>query len=197
MNNGDNLNAKLGPYGSASNDVVRSLINKPTQVVSGEVTIDWYPSNDTSSYGTQILRHTRDSTINIYFRAKRGSVDNWSEWINLVTKDDLSPTAESLTKPTSKGYTFSQWVAVAEKSGNTVTLTFNINGSMDASSDFVLLTTLPEKYRPKISHYHSYCTQEERSMVMIIYTDGKIMLFNNNRLASGLFLRQTISYPVA
>lgn len=115
----------------------------------------------------------------------------------LVSKADLSPTAESLTKPTSKGYTFSQWVAVAEKSGNTVTLTFNINGSMDASSDFVLLTTLPEKYRPKMSHYHSYCTQEERSMVMIIYTDGKIMLFNNNRLASGLFLRQTISYPVA
>ena len=121
----------------------------------------------------------------------------WGNTINLATKDDLSPTAESLTKPTSKGYTFSQWVAVAEKSGNTVTLTFNINGSMDASSDFVLLTTLPEKYRPKISHYHSYCTQEERSMVMIIYTDGKIMLFNNNRLASGLFLRQTISYPVA
>lgn len=110
---------------------------------------------------------------------------------------DLNTTAESLTEPTSKGYTFSQWVAVAEKSGNTVTLTFNINGSMDASSDFVLLTTLPEKYRPKISHYHSYCTQEERFMVVIIYTDGKIMLFNNNRLASGLFLRQIISYPVA
>ena len=89
LNNGDNLNVKLGPYGSASNDIVGSLLNKPTQVVNGEVTIDWYPSNDSSSYGTQILRHTRDSTINIYFRAKRGSVDNWSEWINLVTKDDL------------------------------------------------------------------------------------------------------------
>ena len=89
LNNGDNLNAKLGPYASASNDVVRSLINKPTQVGRGEVTIDWYPSNDASSYGTQILRHTRDSTINIYFRAKRGSVDNWSEWINLATKDDF------------------------------------------------------------------------------------------------------------
>ena len=129
--------------------------------------------------------------VNVWKNGKFGSQRT------LATKDDLSPTAESLTKPTSKGYTFSQWVAVAEKSGNTVTLTFNINGSMDASSDFVLLTTLPEKYRPKISHYHSYCTQEERSMVMIIYTDGKIMLFNNNRLASGLFLRQTISYPVA
>lgn len=90
LNNGDNLNVKLGPYGSASNDIVGSLLNKPTQVVNGEVTIDWYPSNDTSSYGTQILRHTRDSTINIYFRAKRGSVNNWSEWISLVTKDDYA-----------------------------------------------------------------------------------------------------------
>ena len=89
LNNGDNLNVKLGPYGSASNDIVRSLLNKPTQVVNGEVTIDWYPSNDNSNYGTQILRHTRDNTINIYFRAKKGSVDNWSEWINLATKDDL------------------------------------------------------------------------------------------------------------
>ena len=89
LNNGDNLNVKLGPYGSASNNIVGSLLNKPTQVLNGEVTIDWYPSNDNSNYGTQILRHTRDNTINIYFRAKKGSVDNWSEWINLATKNDF------------------------------------------------------------------------------------------------------------
>lgn len=89
LNDGDNLNVKLGPYGSASNNIVGSLLNKPTQVLNGEVTIDWYPSNDNSNYGTQILRHTRDNTINIYFRAKKGSVDNWSEWINLATKNDF------------------------------------------------------------------------------------------------------------
>lgn len=89
LNNGDNLNVKLGPYGSASSNIVGSLLNKPTQVLNGEVTIDWYPSNDNSNYGTQILRHTRDNTINIYFRAKKGSVDNWSEWINLATKNDF------------------------------------------------------------------------------------------------------------
>lgn len=92
LNDGDNLNVKLGPYGSASNNIVGSLLNKPTQVLNGEVTIDWYPSNDNSNYGTQILRHTRDNTINIYFRVKKGSVDNWSEWINLATKDDLGVT---------------------------------------------------------------------------------------------------------
>ena len=95
LNDGDNLNVKLGPYGSASNNIVGSLLNKPTQVLNGEVTIDWYPSNDNSNYRTQILRHTRDNTINIYFRAKKGSVDNWSEWINLDTKDDLDKKVSS------------------------------------------------------------------------------------------------------
>ena len=95
LNDGDNLNVKLGPYRSASNNIVGSLLNKPTQVLNGEVTIDWYPSNDNSNYGTQILRHTRDNTINIYFRAKKGSVDNWSEWINLATKDDLDKKVSS------------------------------------------------------------------------------------------------------
>ena len=64
LNDGDNLNVKLGPYGSASNNIVGSLLNKPTQVLNGD----------------------------IYFRVKKGSVDNWSEWINLATKDDLGVT---------------------------------------------------------------------------------------------------------
>ena len=137
MNNGDNLNVKLGPYGSASNDIVGSLLNKPTQVVDGEVTIDWYPSNDSSSYGTQILRHTRDSTINIYFRAKRGSVDNWSGWINLVTKDDLTP---AFTKVGS-GYGLEALHAAIGKlhilrlAGNTTSAFSNFNLTLPDSCD--------------------------------------------------------------
>lgn len=195
LNNGDNLNVKLGPYGSASNDIVRSLLNKPTQVVNGEVTIDWYPSNDNSNYGTQILRHTRDNTINIYFRAKKGSVDNWSEWINLATKDDLTPTSEAIAQPLVSGITFSQWIVTAEKSGNEVTLSFNVNGNMTATSSIVKILTLPTKYRPKSNKYVSYATQEGYIMLLAIYTDGTLNLFNNNKAVSGFFLRQTISYP--
>ncbi len=108
----------------------------------------------------------------------------------------LSPTSDSLTKPTTDGFTIGQWSATAEKSGNTVTLNFNIAGKMEAMSDIILFTTLPKKYSPANNHYHSYCTQEGNLMLMIIYTDGRLMLFNGNKPISGFFLRQTISYPV-
>lgn len=197
LNNGDNLNVKLGPYGSASNNIVGSLLNKPTQVVSGEVTIDWYPSNDNSNYGTQILRHTRDNTINIYFRAKKGSVDNWSEWISLATKDDLTVTSESLSQPPSEYCTFSQWVANAERCGNEVTLSFNISGRIKEVSTIFLLKTIPEKYRPRANKHISYRTQDGYDMAIFILTDGQIQLFTGGKAVSGFFLRQVITYPAA
>ena len=87
-------------------------------------------------------------------------------------------------------------MATAEKSGNIVTLNFNISGEMKATSDIILLTNLPKKYSPATNHYHSYCTQEGNFMAMFIYTDGRLTLFNGNKSISGFFLRQTISYPV-
>lgn len=87
-------------------------------------------------------------------------------------------------------------MATAEKSGNIVTLNFNVAGKMEATSNIILLTTLPKKYSPATSHYHNYCTQEGAFMAMFIYTDGRLMLFNGNKSISGFLLRQTISYPV-
>lgn len=114
----------------------------------------------------------------------------------LNSKTNLSPTSDSLTEPTTDGFTISQWMATAEKSGNIVTLNFNISGKMEATSNIILLTTLPKKYSPATNHYHNYCTQEGIFMLMVIYTDGRLMLFNGNKSTSGFFLRQTISYPV-
>ena len=134
LNDGDNLNVKLGPYGSANNNIVGSLLNKPTQVLNGEVTIDWYPSNDNSNYGTQILRHTRDNTINIYFRAKKGSVDNWSKWINLATKDDLtksidfSGNAKTLKVRSGTDGLKNIYLDIEDESGNTCSLAFLSDG---------------------------------------------------------------------
>lgn len=134
LNDGDNLNVKLGPYGSASNNIVGSLLNKPTQVLNGEVTIDWYPSNDNSNYGTQILRHTRDNTINIYFRAKKGSVDNWSEWINLATKDDLTKSidfrgnAKTFKVRSGTDGLKNIYLDIEDGSGNTCSLAFCSDG---------------------------------------------------------------------
>ena len=108
---------------------------------------------------------------------------------------DLAYTSESLTQPPSEYCTFSQWIAVTERVCNEVTLTFNVSGSIVPASTLLLLMTIPEKYRPKNYKYVSYRTQDGYDMLVIIQTDGKVLLFNNNKAVSGLFLRQTITYP--
>lgn len=110
-------------------------------------------------------------------------------------KDDLTPTSEAIAQPLVSGITFSQWLVTAEKSGNEVTLSFNVNGNMTATSSIVKILTLPTKYRPKSNKYVSYATQEGYIMLLAIYTDGTLNLFNNNKTVSGFFLRQIISYP--
>lgn len=109
---------------------------------------------------------------------------------------DLAYTSESLTQPPSEYCTFSQWIAVAERVCNEATLTFNVSGSIVPASTLLLLMTIPEKYRPKNYKYVSYRTQDGYDMLVIIQTDGKVLLFNNNKAVSGFFLRQTITYPV-
>ena len=108
---------------------------------------------------------------------------------------DLAYTSEYLTQPPSEYCTFSQWIAVAERVCNEVTLTFNVSGSIVPASTLFLLMTIPEKYRPKNYKYVSYRTQDGYDMLVIIQTDGKVLLFNNNKAVSGFFLRQTITYP--
>ena len=129
--------------------------------------------------------------VNVWKNGKFGSQRT------LATKDDLTPTLEEIAQPSVSGITFSQWVATAEKSGNEVTLSFNVNGNMTAMSSIVKILTLPTKYRPKSNKYVSYATQEGCIMLLAIYTDGTLNLFNNNKTVSGFFLRQAITYPVA
>ena len=119
----------------------------------------------------------------------------WGNPTFLATKDDLTPTSEAIAQPLVSGITFSQWIVTAEKSGNEVTLSFNVNGNMPAMSSIVKILTLPTKYRPKSNKYVSYTTQEGYIMLLAIYADGTLNLFNNNKAVSGFILRQTISYP--
>ena len=125
------------------------------------------------------------------------SANSWSKWKEVTLKDDLAPTLEEIAQPSVSGITFSQWVATAEKSGNEVTLSFNANGNMPAMSSIVKILTLPTKYRPKSNKYVSYVTQEGYIMLLAIYTDGTLNLFNNNKAVSGFILRQAITYPIA
>lgn len=121
----------------------------------------------------------------------------WNSIVGLVTKDDLAPTLEPLSQPSSDYCTFSQWVANAERCGNEVTLSFNIGGKIKEVSTIFLLKTLPEKYRPKANKHISYRTQEGYDMAIFIQTDGQIQLFTGGKAVSGFFLRQVITYPAA
>lgn len=116
-------------------------------------------------------------------------------WKETATKDDLKTVAESIAQPSSDYFDFTGWGIFAERSGNTVTISFNISGTMKPVSDFILLATLGEKYRPRRQHFQAYTTQTGKPMTVKIDPNGQIGLFNNNIEVSGFFLRQTISYP--
>lgn len=119
----------------------------------------------------------------------------WTNWVTTATKDDLTPISEAITQPSLDGVTFNDWIVLAERCGNMVTLSFNITGTMKAVSDFIPLRTLPVKYRPLKQHFQAYTTQTGKPMTLKIDPNGQISLFNNNIEVSGFFLRQTISYP--
>lgn len=125
------------------------------------------------------------------------SGSGWHGWDQYVTKDDLTTVSESLSQPPSDYCAFSQWVANAERCSNEVTLSFNIAGTIKEVSTMFLLKTIPEKYRPKVNKHISYSTQEGYNMLIVIQTDGQILLFTGGKAVSGFFLRQVITYPAA
>lgn len=123
--------------------------------------------------------------------------NTWVGWAESATKDDLTTVSELLSQPPSEYCTFSQWAAIAERSGNEVTLSFDIGGKIKEVSTIFLLKTLPEKYRPKSNKHISYRTQEGYDMAIFIMTGGQIQLFTGGKAVSGFFLRQVITYPAA
>lgn len=89
LSSGDDLNEILGHYRTANNDIVKSLLNLPSAVTTGEITVDWYPVSYTSNFGAQMLRWTQNGESTIFSRAKYGSSTKWGAWVEYVTKDDL------------------------------------------------------------------------------------------------------------
>ena len=83
LSTGDDLIVVLGHYRTPRSEIVKTLLNKPKDILNGEVTVDYYPASMSNLYGTQILRHTNG----IYKRVKENT--SWTEWQRLVTKDDL------------------------------------------------------------------------------------------------------------
>lgn len=83
LTSGFDLNNALGKYNSMRSAIVSSLLNKPSGV-SGEITVEWYPSDNTDGkYGMQILRHTSKNLAELYFRFRYNVT--WGEWQKVFT----------------------------------------------------------------------------------------------------------------
>ena len=87
LTNGFDLNEALGRYRTSSTERIGTLLNKPSSVVGGEITVEWFPSKSNNNYGVQIIKQTKGSGCKIYFRQKQE--DTWDEWTTIATTSDL------------------------------------------------------------------------------------------------------------
>lgn len=87
LTEGFDLNKALGRYRTSNSSIVISLINKPSYVGSGEVTVEWYPASSGNLYGMQVLRFTTSAKSTIYYRMRQN--DTWSGWTTTATTADL------------------------------------------------------------------------------------------------------------
>lgn len=207
----DNLTAGLNSVNNNLSNAGIPTVKKITDLYaikkSGFYCYDAGASNapQSSRGGMIIANYLSDSWISlivvpyvsskIYTNTKYNNT--WTGWSELASKNDLTTVSESLSQPPSDYCTFSKWFAIAERSGNEVTLSFDISGRIKEVSTIFLLKTLPEKYRPKSNKHISYRTQDGYDMAIFIQTDGQIQLFTGGKAVSGFFLRQVITYPAA
>ena len=208
-NNLSNTNSRLDT--SLSSSVLDYALTLPEGMHTVRFPGDGYTGTDlpNSSYmyssATISVRSTgKIATVLLFGISKNcplavNSCENgkWKGWDQYVTKNDLTTVSELLSQPPSEYCTFSQWAAIAERSGNEVTLSFNVGGKIKEISTIFLLKTLPEKDLPKSNKQISYRTQEGYDMAIFIMTDGQIQLFTGGKAVSGYFLRQVITYPAA
>ena len=93
LTSGFDLNNALGKYATNSGTIVGSLLNKPSDVSGGEISVDWFSSDTWNRYGTQVLRQHLGGTSRIYIRAKNNTT--WNNWTLLATTADLANYASS------------------------------------------------------------------------------------------------------
>lgn len=92
---------------------------------------------------------------------------------------DLTPSVYGIPKPSSiNGMdNITIWEVRAFKSGKIVCLTINIDGVLSANTDWKILFTLPNEYRPSEgSVILNYITQHGKAMVIDINTGGDVRI---------------------
>jgi len=77
-------------------------------------------------------------------------------------------------------------------------LNFNTSGTMTASNSSEHIATIPEGYRPRTTIIHNYISQQGNPMMVEIFPDGKVLIYNlNHAVSGGWIIRQCITYITA
>ena len=90
LTEGFDLKNALGNYRTSNGSIVTSLLNRPSDLSSGEITVEWFPSSTSGSnlYGMQVLKFSATTKYVIYFRMRQNTV--WSDWKTIATLSDLA-----------------------------------------------------------------------------------------------------------
>ena len=87
LTSGFDLNNALGKYRTASTNVLKTLVNRPESIGSGEITVEWFPSTSSNQYGTQVLKHTYSTSPTMWARTRQSTT--WTSWQKIATTSDL------------------------------------------------------------------------------------------------------------
>lgn len=198
--NSDIIDAELESRKKAQEDDEKNIkgLTNPEYDDSGTVSgIDSFPAflNKTKSK-MNIFQWYRDFKAGMQFVLHAGQIVN-----NCVSSDadkplaaaqgkalqdqltklysDLTPSVYGIPKPSSiNGMdNITIWEVRAFKSGKIVCLTINIDGVLSANTDWKILFTLPNEYRPSEgSVILNYITQHGKAMVIDINTGGDVRI---------------------
>lgn len=117
-----------------------------------------------------------------------------------LRNNNLTPSVYGIPKPSSiNGMdNITIWEVRAFKSGKIVCLTINIDGVLSANTDWKILFTLPNEYRPSEgSVILNYITQHGKAMVIDINTGGDVRIVcpsGEGILKGDWVCRQCITY---
>jgi hypothetical protein len=83
----------------------------------------------------------------------------------------------------------------AYRTGRVIVVTVNPNGatSIDGHGRSTLLTTLPQEYRPKVTHVAA-CEAGGKAVQIMVFTDGSVKIYNGGIDAGSYWLRGSITY---
>lgn len=105
--------------------------------------------------------------------------------------------SESIQKPSTNVFaSIDLWSFYCYKFGKVVSLVINISGTMKATTDYAVLFSVPEQYRPKTVVVQNFLTAKGEAMGLYVNSNGNFALHNNNKEISGWPCRQVVTYVI-